>query len=344
MPAPHSAAVPPRPGEVRSPIDIDRGSAEPLYRQLRRALEHQIHAGIRPRELPLPSTRALAQELGLSRNTVSSAYEELLALGLIEGRERSGFFINAALLRPETPGPAQTPETPNPPAGPEAAREAWRLHLRTSATAQPPEISKITDWADYPYPFIAGQIDAREFPRLSWARALRDALEPPHLLYSVRDAVDADDPELVRAIIRHILPARGVRVAPENVLVTTGSQQGLDLLAHALAGPGSTVGVEDPGYVDARHTFLRVGAELRPIPVDGEGLVVPTSTAGLDLLVLTPSHQSPTNVTLSRARRVELLERTRASGTVVIEDDYDSEFRYRGDRAPRCSPTTAPST
>ncbi|MEB4614760.1 aminotransferase-like domain-containing protein, partial [Leucobacter sp. M11] len=210
----------------------------------------------------------------------------------------------------------------------------WRRHLHNTRGEQPPEITKPLGWETQPYPFVAGQIDEREFPRLPWARALREALEPPHLFYSVRDAIDADDPELVRAIVRHVLPARGVQAEPENVLVTTGSQQGLDLLAHALSGPGSTVGVEDPGYVDARHTFLRAGARLRPFPVDGEGIVLPPSGLGVDLLYLTPSHQSPTNVTLSRPRRLDILERARASGTVVIEDDYDSEFRYQGQPSP----------
>ena len=114
----------------------------------------------------------------------------------------------------------------------------------------------------YPYPFVAGQVDASSFPRLPWLRALREALEPAHLHDSLRDGVDEDDPMLVAELCRHVLPARGIEADPRQVLVTLGSQQGLDLLANAVVRPGSVVGVENPGYLDARRIFLRAGARL----------------------------------------------------------------------------------
>ena len=118
------------------------------------------------------------------------------------------------------------------------------------------------------------------------------------------------------------------------MLVTLGSQQGLDLLGNTLLRPGSIVGVEDPGYLDARHIFLRAGAQLRPIEVDGSGLVPPADLEGVSLLHLTPSHHSPTNVTLSIARRRLLLKLAEAHETLLVEDDYDSEFRYQGSPTP----------
>lgn len=319
----------------RTPVEVTRDTRAPMYRQLSRALESEIRSGVRPLNIPLPSTRALALELGLSRNTVSAAYAELLAQGLIEGQPRRGYFINAEMARSVPHGGA----LPQADAATDAAQlgardQSWRRLLRACPSAETPEIIKQPDWERQPFPFVVGQVDEREFPRLVWARALRDALEPPHLFHSVRDAVDGDDPELVRAILRHVLPARGVRADPENVLLTIGSQQGLDLLAHTLAGPGTTVGLEDPGYVDARQTFLRAGATIRPFPVDEDGIVLPERLSGLDVLYVTPSHQSPTNVTLSRERRLRLLEQSRAEGTVIIEDDYDSEFRYEGQPIP----------
>jgi GntR family transcriptional regulator/MocR family aminotransferase len=181
---------------------------------------------------------------------------------------------------------------------------------------------------------VAGQVDSSSFPRLAWARALREALEPPHLHFSLRDGIDEDDPDLVEQLCRSVLPARGIEVSPEQVLVTLGSQQGLDLLAHTLLRDGSVVGVEDPGYLDARHIFLRAGARLRPFEVAGSGLVPPDDLDGVSLLHLTPSHHSPTNVTLSIARRRHLLALAEAHDTLIVEDDYDSEFRYQGSPTP----------
>ena len=311
---------------VRTPISINEDSTAPLYRQLREALEHQIISGGLNPELPLPSSRELARELGLSRNTVNAAYQELQAQGIIEPHARRGFFVNLQMLQGAAPVDGS--------AAARAEKVDWSRHLGRRLDAGMPEITKVRDWVSYPYPFVAGQVDEKDFPRLGWAKALRDALDPPHLHYSLRDGVDEDDPLLVRMLCQQVLPARGIEAAPENVLITSGSQQGLDLLAHTIMEPGTVVGVEDPGYTDARHTFVRAGAQLRPLPVDDAGLVPPERLDGIGLLYLTPSHHSPTNVTLSGARRHQILADARAADALIIEDDYDSEFRYRGKPTP----------
>ena len=312
--------------EVKAPIAVSSDSAGPLYRQLRQALEHQILSGSLVPNLPLPSSRELARELGLSRNTVNAAYQELLASGMIESHSRRGYFINTQMIGKRRPRGETAPAA--------ASAVDWSRHIRPRLDAGMPEITKVRDWARYPYPFVAGQVDERDFPRLGWSRALRDALDPPHLFYSLRDSVDEDDPYLVETLCKRVLPARGIHAKPENILITAGSQQGLDLLAQTMMGADTCVGVENPGYVDARHTFVRAGATLRPLPVDDHGLVPPEDLDGIDLLYLTPSHHSPTNVTLSGARRQQILARARNAGTLVIEDDYDSEFRYRGKPTP----------
>lgn len=320
---------PPPPGalaRVMAPIAVSSEAGEPLYRQLRQALEHQILTGSLAPRLPLPSSRELARELGLSRNTVNAAYQEMLASGIIESHSRRGYFINTDMLRKAVPAGATAPAA--------ASTVDWSRHIRPRADAGMPEITKVRDWSAHPYPFVAGQVDERDFPRLAWSRALREALDPPHLFYSLRDSVDEDDPFLVEVLCRHVLPARGILARPQNILITAGSQQGLDLLAQTMMGPDTVVGVEDPGYVDARHTFARTGATLRPLAVDDHGLVPPASLGDLDLLYLTPSHHSPTNVTLSVNRRRQILAGTREAGALVIEDDYDSEFRYRGKPTP----------
>lgn len=306
-------------------ISIERGSGAPLYRQLRMALEHEIATGALDPRLPLPSSRELARELGLSRNTVNTAYLELEAEGFVEARARQGIFVNKEMLG-ELTG-TRKPPTPTP--------VDWAKHVNRRTDIGTPEIAKIHDWHRYPYPFVAGQVDGSTFPRLPWARALRDALDPPHLHYSLRDGIDEDDPMLVEQLCRQVLPARGIEVDPDHVLVTLGSQQGLDLLGHTLVGPGTTVGVEDPGYPDARHIFLRAGADLRYLPVDSSGLITDDAAlSDISILHLTPSHHSPTNVTLSIARRRQLLASAEEHDLLLVEDDYDSEFRYQGSPTP----------
>ncbi|MEU3331603.1 PLP-dependent aminotransferase family protein [Glutamicibacter creatinolyticus] len=312
--------------QILAPISISSEVGEPLYRQLRRALEHQIRVGGFASDASLPSSRELSRELGLSRNTVNAAFQELLASGIIESHARRGYFINAQILDASAPLPH------NAAVGPTAID--WSQHIRPRVGADRPEITKVSNWREHRYPFVAGQVDERDFPRLAWARALREALDPPHLHYSLRDSVDEDDPYLIDVLCRRVLPSRGIVAEPKNVLITAGSQQGLDLLAQTIMDSRSTVAVEDPGYVDARHTFARTGAELRPLAVDEHGLIPPESFVGLDALYLTPSHHSPTNVTLSVSRRRTILDATLSSGTLVIEDDYDSEFRYRGKPTP----------
>lgn len=310
---------------TRTRISIERGSGQPLYRQLRQALEHEIATGSLDPHMPLPSSRELARELGVSRNTVNTAYQELEAEGFVEARPRRGLFVNREMLTELTRGPYTNASS---------GQVDWSAHLVPLPGAGLPEIAKVRDWHRYPYPFVAGQVDALSFPRLAWARALREALEPPHLHYSLRDGVDDDDPALLEQLCRHVLPARGIEASPENVLVTMGSQQGLDLLAHALLRSASVVGVENPGYPDARHIFLRAGARLRPYEVDSSGLVPPDDLEGVSLVHLTPSHHCPTNVTLSIARRRQLLAMAGTHDTLLVEDDYDSEFRYHGSPTP----------
>lgn len=307
----------------RTLIEIDRTSEEALYRQVRRAVEHGIAVGTFDPNQRLPSSRELADELGVSRNTINLAYQELIAEGFVDSKERRGLFVNAE-MRPHCA--VQSRET--------HSRIDWASRLRTFGDAGVPHIEKRADWHDYPYPFLAGQVDIQAFPARAWNRCLREALFHPHIYYSLQDSVASDDPMLVEMICRHLLPSRGIEATAGEVLVTVGSQQGLDLLARLLLGPEQTVGIEDPGYLDARHIFLRAGAAIRGLSVDRSGVRPPQSLDGIDLLYLTPSHQHPTNATLSIGRRRQLLGLAAAAGTVVVEDDYDSEFRYQGRPTP----------
>lgn len=310
-------------------LSVPDGPTEPreaLYRKVRLMIEDGIALGRFDLHAPLPSTRALALELGVSRNTVNTAYQELVSEGFVVSRPRSGLFVNEEVV--SHPGPRR-PATSVPP-----TRVQWTTRLRPEHDAGLPEVAKRSDWQRYPYPFIAGQVDARTFPSLAWSRALRDALYEPNLHYSLRDGIAADDPLLVDLLCDRILPARGIEVTSDQVMVTMGSQEGLQLLSHALLGPRSMVAVEEPGYLDARHVFMRAGARLTPLPVDASGVVPPAELRGIDLLYLTPSHQHPTNATLSIGRRRHLLALADRDDVVIVEDDYDSELRYQGSPSP----------
>jgi GntR family transcriptional regulator / MocR family aminotransferase len=316
-----------RPQPVCRLIPIDRDSREPLYRQVRKAIEQAITSGRFSVDAPLPSSRHLALALGVSRNTVKTAYEELTAEGFVVPVERSGFYVNRDLVLQA--GGIDDPSVPY------QSESFWRSRLQPRLDDGLAEIEKVGDWDRYRYPFIAGQFDPAIFPTLAWSRAMRSVLHQPHLHYSLRDGITDDDPLLVKMLCLHVLPSRGIEARPEEVLITMGSQEGLHLVAEGLLGAGSVAAFEEPGYPDARHIFARAGATLRAIPVDGDGLIVPDDLDGIDTVYVTPSHQFPTNVTMSIGRRQQLLARAARAGTVVIEDDYDSELRYRG------SPTLA---
>lgn len=307
----------------RTLIEVDRTSEEPLYQQVRRAIEHGIAVGTFDPLHRLPSSRELSEELGVSRNTINLAYQELIAEGFVDSQERRGLFVNSEMRRQCNVQVRDTTPCID-----------WSRRIRTSPDAGIPHIEKRADWHRYPYPFLAGQVDVSAFPSRSWARCLRDSLFHPHVFQSLQDSVASDDPTLIDMIRRHLLPGRGIEAGPDEILVTVGSQQGLDLLSRTLLGPEQRVAFEDPGYLDARHIFLRAGADVRGRPVDHAGMKPPDSLRGTDLLYLTPSHHHPTNVTLNIARRQQLLTLAAESGTVVVEDDYDSEFRYQGRPTP----------
>jgi GntR family transcriptional regulator/MocR family aminotransferase len=301
---------------------LDATSSEPLYRQVRAHIEDGIASGVFDGPgRALPSSRNLASEYGISRNTVELAYQELIAQGIVESRPRSGIYATDRLPRRGVVAarPASTASTLD-----------WARRTRSRPQDDLPHAGKVVDWHEYPYPFVGGQIDTDTFPVKAWLRALSEAHEPPHLHHSLRDSLDRDDPLLLEAICAEVLRARGIRADPSQVLITSGAQQGLFLVAQALLGKESVVGVESPGYLDAWHIFRRAGATLLPMAVDQFGASIPASLPRLDLAYVTPGHQHPTNVTMHPNRRRELLQLAERTDAVIIEDDYDSEFRFSG--------------
>ncbi|RZQ59514.1 PLP-dependent aminotransferase family protein [Amycolatopsis suaedae] len=286
-------------------LDGHTDLAARIYRQLRDGI---LDGRLRPGER-LPPTRELARELAVSRNTVAVAYERLTAEGFLTGHVGRGTFVSAAPVPPGTTraAPAGTGLRP-------VAR--WRSLPSPADGQAAPE-----------FDFRVGVPDPALFPLRTWRRLVGQALRPS-LLPPSGYADPAGLAELRVAVARHIGAARSVRTSGEDVLMTQGAQQALDLIGRVLVEPGTRVAVEDPGYPPATRLFASHGARITKVPVDAEGLDVDALPRGIRLVYTTPSHQFPLGMPMSLARRTALLAWAERNDAVIIEDDYDSEYRF----------------
>ncbi|MGQ7298174.1 MocR-like pyridoxine biosynthesis transcription factor PdxR [Quadrisphaera sp. KR29] len=288
---------------VRTTVDLDlpvalrRGAGGPLHVQLADALraavrEHRLAPGA-----PVPATRRLAAQLGVSRATVTAAYEQLVGEGFLEAHHGSGTRVSEHVGALPPPAPAPPPQRSTP--------------------AQPGVVD-----------LRPGRPDAGRLADAAWRSAWREA--------ALADVPDDEPaltglPELREQLAAHLRAARGVDADPADVVVTAGTGDGLALVVHALRdrlGRDPRVVVEDPGYPRAVRGLLRLGARLLPVEVDDDGLRVERLPARADAVLVTPSHQYPWGGVLPLERRAGLLRWARRAGAVVVEDDYDGEFRY----------------
>jgi GntR family transcriptional regulator/MocR family aminotransferase len=266
--------------------------------------------------------------LGVSRNTVVLAYQGLLDDGYLMARERSGYFVSDKAMAAALPGAR--------PAGDAAAAQRgpdWKNRFALLPSRQE-NIVKPLDWQRFEYPFIYGQLDHGLFPIAEWRDCARQALGRRFLGVWTNDAGGHDDPLLVEQIRRRILPRRGILAADEEILVTLGAQNALYLLSSLLVRKGTRVAMEEPGYRDARNIFALHQAQIDYVAVDAEGLPPNDLVARADIVFVTPSHQSPTTVTLPVERRRALLELASKRDAIVIEDDYEFETNYLNEPAP----------
>lgn len=293
--------------ELHLTLDGRQDLAGQLYRQLRAAiLDGRLAAGDR-----LPPMRFLAERLQVSRKTVGEAYERLAAEGFLQGKVGSGTYVSARLTPLERPRPAAAALQANP-------------HWRAIAAGWQPFLQQAQR-----YNFAGGTTDKRRFPFDVWRACLQRALR----LQARSPAFYAEplgDPELRLAIARYLAINRAVRCDWNDILVSQGAQQALDLLARVLLEPGDLAVVEEPGYPPARAIFSAAGARVLGVPVDAEGLRVDLLPAQAKLVYVTPSHQFPLGQPMSLQRRLELLEWARGRQVLIIEDDYDGEYRFDG--------------
>lgn len=297
--------------------------ALPLQARLRAAVVREIQAGRLSPGTALPSSRDLAKLLGLARNTITAAYQQLVDDGFLSARPRSGVFVapGAREAAVEEPGGA-------PLAGGMARAPDWAQRVLRSLRGRP-TLAKPERWREVPYPFVYGRHDPQLFPVEDFRECCTRTLARASLEHWTPDLESEDVPELVEQLRLRVLPKRGVFALAEEILVTVGAQQALHLLAEALFDERTRLGFEEPGYPHARNCFALRNPRWVPLRVDGDGLVVDELPA-LDYVFVTPSQQSPTTVTLSLERRHELLQRADQQNLVLIEDDYEAENLHEG--------------
>ena len=286
-------------------ISLDRTEREPLHRQLASELKRLILAQTIAPGARLPSSRVYAEELGVSRATIVAAVDELIAEGYAEGRHGSGVFV--------------APDLPD--------------HVLRAAAQAAPLAESVLPRPDEVRPFQPAAPELALFPHEIWAKLMLKTWRNP-----IRDLLSSPDPlgwaPLRLAIADHLRAFRGMRCAPEQVVITSGAGEALELLAQSILKRGDKVLIEEPGYVLIRKTFSELGLKTVSIPVDADGLDIAKGPRDARAAVVTPARHYPLGMTMPLARRLALLEWARLRKTWIIEDDYDSEYRYHGKPLP----------
>jgi GntR family transcriptional regulator/MocR family aminotransferase len=294
-------------------FELDRRADAGLTRQLYDRVRAAILSGTLPPGRRLPSSRALARQLGVARNTVSFAIDQLAM---------EGYLDTAPGRRPIVAGTTKA-----------------RLVTGPAAADRRPAALKLSRWAarlrqaDWPFmnegrprPFRPGVADPRPFPHELWARCLRRAARQA----SARSVAKENRPSLQAALLRHLAEHRGIKAEAHQIIVTPSAQAAIELIARLVLDAGDLAWLESPGYGGARVALESAGARLGGVPLDRSGIAIAGRSDRPRLIFVTPSHQYPTGRLMSVTRRQELLAFAAHTGTAIIEDDYDSEFHYDG--------------
>ena len=309
-------------------IQLDDRNPAPLYRQICEAIRQGILSGAFESKMRLPATRLLARQLGVSRMTVINAYEQLFAEGYLEGKIGAGTFVAAAL--PEEFLQAAQPKKQTP------KNKPVERDLKLSGYGRYLAQSDYAAWRNQRptrfVPFQHGVPAIDDFPFETWGKiAQKWRKNPPRDVLGYGEM--AGFRPLREAVAAHLETARGVRCAAEQIIITSGTQQAVDLISRILLNPDDPVWMEEPCYLGARDVFLAAGAKISYVPVDDEGFdaaLAARKKKRARLVYVTPSCQFPLGATMSLARRLTLLEWARDNDAWILEDDYNSEYRYAG--------------
>jgi len=303
-------------------IELEKAGDAPLQLQLFQAVQREILEGRLAPGTRLPSTRGLARQLQVARNTVLLAYDRLIAEGYLEARQAEGTFVSDAI--PEdalhwSSGGTVAEEAPSPPVQPRPLPRRFAAPLLYERQKERIDLD-----------FRVGRPDPASFPLKRWRQLINE-----NLAGAGRALTEYGNPaglfDLRQAVADHLKSARGITADPAQIIIVGGCEEGLNIVARMLAPAGTDVAVENPCYQGVAFVFRSHGARIRPIPVDEAGIRV-DRLAGLSqsLVCVTPSHQFPLGHTMSLNRRLRLLEWARSTGSYIVEDDYDSDFRYAG--------------
>lgn len=310
-------------------FEIDRASQQPLYHQLAKRLRDAIASGRLSAGAKLPSTRVVAEELQVARITVSQAFDALHAEGLLTSKVGSGTYVADKVTQPTVRTSVSAPMASS---GRHDVYPFRSLSRRGSRLISSPK----ADFSERPRSFMPDVPDSREFPIRTWLRLLNETAGrlTGEILVSTANA--GYEP-LRRALAQQLAESRGIACDWRQVIISTGSQQSLDLVCRMLTDPGDAVWLEEPGYIGSRSVLRANAGVVCPVPVDSEGLCVDAAVATHPvprIILTTPARQYPLGPTLSQARRASLLKYAHLSGAWIVEDDYDHEFCYVGHTPP----------
>ena len=300
---------------------LDASGSTNLQQQLMQKLISAIVSGYFAAGSKMPSSRKLAEQLGIARNTVVHAYQQLVDEGYLLSRERSGIYVNDQLF--DCPGTAeQADDNSN-----DTQQYPWdKLLTGLRLEQSPPPYPH--NWQQYPYPFIDGQFDPSLFPVNQWRECSKLSLNVGEIKNWASDSGQHDDQLLTEEIRTKVLPRRGIFAKADEILITLGSQQGLYLLSKLLLNNQTLVAMEEPGYQGMRQLAQLAYAPLHYVEVDEDGIAVDNIPPQADVVYVTPSHQMPTAVTMSLQRREALIERAEQDDFLIIEDDYECETNF----------------
>ncbi len=305
-------------------IDPRDRQASTLQHHIRQMIVEAILSGAYPPGARVPSSRKLARQLGVARNTVVLAYQQLVTEHYLTPQQGSGFYVSnkpfKGKLRIERVGGRTEP----------APTAHWSSRFRRMAP-RPTGYRYPPDWQKYPFPFIEGCFDRSLFPAAEWREASKLALGLREIEQWSASTGDSDDPMLVEQIRTKVLPRRGINARPEEILITLGTQQALHLIADLFVDHSTRIAFEEPGNPSMLQLLEGRGATVMHQPVDQDGILVNSWLDICRLVYVTPSHQRPTAVTLSIKRRQALLELAKMHDFIVVEDDFECEANYPDD-------------
>ncbi len=308
-------------------IYLDPTSPLNLQSQIRQKLVDAISSGSFPPGSRLPSSRKMASQLRVARNTVVLVYQQLTDEGFLVSRERSGIYVADAALdgkvrvEPNTTRPTSIDELD------------WPQRVKR-AQADIRKFDHPSNWQQYPYPFLDGQFEASLYPIAAWREATRLSLGVRDVNQWSTHNDDVDDRMLIEEIRTKVLPRRGIQAKAEEILITVGAEQAIYILVQLLVDATVPVAIEEPCNPDLREMLAQRGTSLIHQAVDADGLLVDDNLNQAELLFITPSHQVPTAVTMSMERREALLEKARQFDFLIVEDDFENETNYLGSQHP----------